>query len=102
MAPDRNDDPRAALQRIEALCAQHASLFGAMLAIVASHPGVPRPLLATAIKQFRRDTDALTLEDVVGLQASIANGAQQAFEAVLRTRRGADRKAVALPFVRPD
>jgi DNA-binding transcriptional LysR family regulator len=102
MAAERADDPRAALQRIEALCAAHPTLFGAMLAVVASHPGVPRPLLATAIKQFRRDADTLTLDDMVGLQVSISNGAQQAFDAVLRTRRGGERKAAALPFIRPD
>jgi len=102
VAPAEPEDPRAALQHIETLCGAHATLFGAMFAVVASHPGVPRPLLATAIKQFRRDTDGLTLDDVMGLQTSISNGAQQAFDAVLRTRRGSERKAAALPFVRPD
>jgi hypothetical protein len=63
---------------------------------------VPRALLAAAVKQFRRDADAYSADDVMGLFTAISNGAQQAFEAVQRTRRGADRKAAALPFLRPD
>jgi len=103
MTPDdRAEDPRAALSRIESLCALHPTLFGAMLAVVANHPGVPRALLARAVKQFRRDADSLALDDVMGLLTSITNGALQAFEAVRRTRRGADRKAAPLPFIRPD
>jgi hypothetical protein len=97
-----SDDPRAILQHIETLCGTHAALFDAMLAVVVMYPEVPRPLMASAIKQFRRDTDTLTQEDVMGLQTSLINGARQAFEAVLRTRRGGERKAAALPFLRPD
>lgn len=102
MAPGQPADPRAALQRIGTLCAMHPSLFSAMMAVVVTHPGVPRLLLAQAIKQFRRDADAYTEEDVMGLQAAILNGALQAFDAVQRTRRGSERKASALPFLRPD
>jgi hypothetical protein len=102
MAPGHPADPRAALQRIELICAMHPTLFGAMLAVQATHPAVPRALLAVAVKQFRRDADAYPVEDVMGLLTSIGNGAQQAFDAVVRTRRGGDRKPAPLPFVRPD
>lgn len=102
IAPGAAADPRAALHRIETICSLHPTLFGCMNTVLATHPGVPRAVLAQAIKQFRRDADAHPLDDVVSLLNAIANGAQQAFDAVLRTRRGADRKAAALPFVRPD
>ncbi|WP_425258342.1 hypothetical protein ACPOLB_22840 [Rubrivivax sp. RP6-9] len=102
LAPGSVSEPRAALQRIEAVCGMHPTLFGAVFALLATHPGVPRPVLAQAVKQFRRDADAHSIEDMLGLMTAVSNGAQQAFEAVLRTRRGSDRKAAALPFVRPD
>ncbi len=102
MAPGSVSEPRAAMQRIEALCGMHPSLFGAMFVLMATHPAVPRAVLAKAIKQFRRDADPYPLEDVMGLMTAVSNGAQQAFDAVLRTRRGSERKVSALPFVRPD
>ena len=102
MAPGVDTDARTALQRVEQICAMHPALFEAMSTVLVTHPGVPRPLLAVAIKQFRRDADNCTPEDVVSLLTAIDNGARQAFGAVRRTRRGADRKAAALPFVRPD
>lgn len=102
MAPAAAGDPRAALQRIEAICAMQPTLFGAMFTVLATHPGVPRAQLAQAVKQFRRDADPYPLEDLMGLMTALCNGAQQAFDAVLRTRRGGERKAAALPFVRPD
>jgi hypothetical protein len=102
MAPGQSSPPRAALLRIEQLCAMHPTLFGALFAVIATHPGVPRQVLAAAVRQYRRDADVHTPDDLVGLMTSLSNGAQQAFDAVLRTRRGADRKASALPFVRPD
>jgi len=103
MSPGPAGDPRAALARIGLICDMHPTLFGAMFAVQATHPAVPRALLAVAVKQFRRDADAYPVEDVMGLLTSISNGAQQAFDAVVRTRRGGERKvAVALPFVRPD
>ena len=68
-----------------------------MQAVVVTHPAVSREMLAMAIKQFRRDADALRL------LASVINGANQAFDAVLRSRRSADRKgadrtAASLPW----
>ncbi|WP_428510457.1 hypothetical protein [Roseateles sp.] len=63
-----------------------------MLAVSVTHPAVAKEMLAPAIKQFRRDTDSLSSEDMNGLLVAISNGAQQAFEAVLRTRKNAERK----------
>ncbi len=62
-----------------------------------THPALPHAMQALAIKQFRPDTDALRL------LTSVLNGASQAFDAVLRTRKGvdrkgADRKAASLPW----
>ena len=85
------------------MCGRFPDLFNAMQAVVVTHPAVSREMLAMAIKQFRRDTDALGQGDVVGLLTSVINGANQAFDAVLRSRRSADRKgadrtAASLPW----
>lgn len=102
LAPDATGGPREVLQRIEYLCATRASLFEAAFVVLATHPTVPRPRLAQALRQFHPEATAFSEADVVGMLAAAVNGAQQAFEAVQRTRRGAERKASALPFVRPD
>ncbi|MCV2359424.1 MULTISPECIES: hypothetical protein [Roseateles] len=98
IAPGGRSTPAQSLRRIKALCGRFPDLFNAMQAVVVTHPAVSREMLAMAIKQFRRDADALSQEDVVGLLTSVVNGANQAFDAVLRTRKGADRKAASLPW----
>ena len=80
------------------MCGRFPDLFNPMQAVVVTHPAVSREMLAMAIKQFTPDTDALGQDDVLGLLASVINGANQAFDAVLRTRKGADRKAASLPW----
>ena len=60
------------------------------------------PLLARALRQFHPEAAPFSEGDVAGMLAAAFNGAQQAFEAVQRTRRTGERKASALPFVRPD
>jgi len=60
-------------------------------------------MLAMAIKQFRRDADTLSNEDMVSLLVSVVNGGNQAFEAVLRTRKSSERKtSAALPWGRDE
>jgi hypothetical protein len=98
IGPTARSSPAQSLRRIKALCGRYPDLFGAMQAVAVTHPGVSREMLAMAIKQFRRDAEAYSQEDLVGLLTSVTNGALQAFEAVLRTRKGADRKAAALPW----
>lgn len=98
IGPTARSSPGQSLRRIKALCGRYPDLFSAMQAVAVTHPGVSREMLAMAIKQFRRDAEAYTQEDLVGLLTCVTNGALQAFEAVLRTRKGADRKAAALPW----
>ncbi len=99
ISPADHSPPAQSLQRIKALCAQFPDLFNAMFAIAATHQSVSREMLALAIKQFRRDADTLTKEDLIGLLTSIATGGHQAFDAVLNSRRGAKRKTTAsLPW----
>jgi len=90
--PGHRSSPAQALKRIKALCTRFPDLFQAMLVVTVTHPAVAKEMLAPAIKQFRRDTDTLSSEDMSGLLVAISNGAQQAFEAVLRTRKNAERK----------
>lgn len=99
IAPTARNTPAQSLQRIRALSAMFPDLFSAMFVVAATHVPIPRERLALAIKQFRRDADALSQDDLVGLMTGLVNGANQAFEAVLRTRRGAERKvSAALPW----
>jgi hypothetical protein len=95
IAPSQRASPADALARIQAICDACPELFSAMLAVYATHQGVPREILAAAVKQFRRDTDSLTREDVVGLLTALWNGGKQGFETVLRTRRNPPRTSSA-------
>lgn len=98
VAPAARSTPAQSLQRIRALCEMYPELFSAMLAVAVTHSALKREMLAQAIKQFRRDADAYSIEDMVSLLASLVNGAKDAFEAVQRTRKKAGRKASALPW----
>jgi len=100
IAPGHRSSPAQALKRIKALCGRFPDLFSAMLAVTATHPAVAREMLAQAVKQFRRDADALSAEDVNSLLVSIVNGANQAFDAVLRTRKNSERKPASIPWGR--
>lgn len=99
LAPNHRAAPADALVRIRRLCELHPDLHGAVLAVMATHPAVPREILAAALKQFRRDADALSQDDVMGLLTALWNGGRQAFDTVLRTRKTAERRAAALPWV---
>ncbi|MEJ6006324.1 hypothetical protein WG899_12240 [Paucibacter sp. AS339] len=98
IGPAARSSPAQSLRRIKALCGRYPDLFSAVQAVAVTHPGVSREMLAMAVKQFRRDAEAFSQEDLVGLLTCVTNGANQAFDAVLRTRKGADRKASALPW----
>jgi hypothetical protein len=98
MAPTARNPPVRTLARIRALCVMFPDLYSAMFAIAATHAAVPRERLAQAIKQFRPDAAPYSVEDLAGLLVAIVNGGNQAFEAILRTRRGAERKSGGFPF----
>lgn len=102
--PLHHSTPAESLARIQALCELFPDLCSAMLAILGTHQSVPREMLAAAVKQFRRDTDAMPREDVVSLLVALGNGGRQGFEAVLRTRKSnAQRQASSLGWVKdPD
>jgi hypothetical protein len=92
LLPGQHGLPAEVLPRIQFICAQQPDLFAAMFLLLATHQGLPRDILAAATKQCRSDVDDLTREDVVGLYTSILNGGKQGFDAVLRSRRKAERK----------
>ena len=103
LAPDRPPRPAEALERIRLLCELAGSdLHRAMLLVLATHQAVPREILASALKQFRRDLDALTREDVTGLLNALWTGGQQGFQSVLRTRKGGERKPANLGWLKTD
>lgn len=100
IAPAARPTPAQALRRIKAICGRFPDLYSAMLVVVATHPAVSRDMLAMAVKQFRKDTEALSPEDVKSLLVSIVNGGNQAFDAILRTRKNADRKSASIPWAK--
>jgi hypothetical protein len=102
IAPHHRAKPAVALARIAAICQQVPDLFGAMAAVQSTHQGLPRELLARAIKQHRRDTDIYSHADVGGMLAALWNGGREGFEAVQRTRKTSQRAAIsaALPWGR--
>jgi hypothetical protein len=96
--PGRQGTPAQALARIELLCAGIPDLFALLLAILATHQAVAKDILALSIAQFRPDVADLGKDGLVALLTSILNGGRPGFDAVLRSRRKAERKAVALPW----
>ncbi len=104
-SPADKSSPAQAMSRIKALCTQLPDLFQLMFVLASPQQSVPRERLALAVKQFRRDTDAPGKKDLMGLLTSASTGSYQAFEAVLRTRKGGgDRKAnsSSLPWGKND
>jgi hypothetical protein len=87
MAPGYRATASEALPRIRALCQMHDDLFPAVFVVLASNPGVPRDILAGALRQIRPELQAFSRADVVGMLVAAYNGGRQGFEAVLRTRR---------------
>lgn len=102
MSPRQPPAAKESLRRIRALCSYWPDLYEAMQAVLATHPLVARDILARAIKRCRRDTDVYSVEDVTGLLISAWNGGRHGFDAVLRSRKQAERKVVATPWVKSD
>lgn len=103
ISPSHRASPGDALARIRIICDMcGADLHRAMLLVMATHQAVPKEILAAAVKQFRRDLDAHSREDVAGLFTALWNGGQQGFQSVLRTRKNSDRKAGGLSWVKDD
>ena len=98
IAPTARNPPARTLARIRVLCGMFPDLYSAMFAIAATHVTVPRERLAQAIKQFHPDAAPYSVEDLAGLLVAIVNGGNQAFEAILRTRRGNERKGGGFPW----
>lgn len=93
MAPQYAAPPKEALLRIKAVCSHWPDLYESLLAVLATHPSVPRDHLARAIKKFRADAATFSVEDLTGMLTAAWNGGRQGFDAVLRTRKNQERKA---------
>ncbi|WP_395701926.1 hypothetical protein [Aquabacterium sp.] len=102
LRPGEHGSPAEVVARIGSICQGIPNLFCAMLAVLGTHQGLPKGIVAAAIKQFRRDLDDLTREDTESLLIAIWNGGQQGFDAVLRSRRRSERKAASLPWAASD
>jgi len=98
MSPNHRSVPAQALLRIKQICDLMPDLFNAVLAVQMTHLSISRDILATAIKQFRSDTGTLTREDLAGLLTAAVNGGRQGFDAVLRSRKGTERKSGGAAF----
>jgi hypothetical protein len=95
LLPGHRAAPAEALPRIQALCAAWPELHTAVFVVLATHQGLPKDVLAAALKQFRHDLDAYTREDVVGLLTAVWNGGKSGFDAVLRTRANSPKRGAA-------
>lgn len=103
MSPSGRGSAKHVMRRIRSICESLPDLFSAMAVVVLTHQDVPRQVLAAAVRQFRPDAAKLAQEDALGLLTSIWNGARQSFDAVLRARRSAERRASAvMPLSRND
>lgn len=103
LSPNHRASPGDALARIRVICEMCGTdLHRAMLLVMATHQAVPKEILAAAVKQFRRDLDAHSREDVTSLFTALWNGGNQGFQSVLRTRKNSDRKAGGLSWVKSD
>ncbi len=102
LGPRHAASPAEALARIEAACRLHAELPDAAFVVLGTHMGLPREVLAAALKQYRRDLDAFSVQDVTGMLNALLHGGRQGFEAVMRTRKSAPRQGAALPWGRVD
>jgi hypothetical protein len=100
IVPGQHGAPAEVLLRIQALCQQVPDLFSLMLALLATHQGLPREILAVATKQCRNDLQDLSREDVTGLYTGILNGGRQGFDAVLRAKRKGEKRSGGLSWVK--
>jgi hypothetical protein len=100
LSPGYRPSPAEALQRIQLICKAQPDLHNAMLTVLVTHQGVPREVMALALKQFRPDLGPYSRDDVQNLLVSIWNGGKSGFDAVLRTRAAAPKRAGGLSWVK--
>ena len=102
LLPQSSAEPVACLRRIRWMCEQVPDLPSLILLVGATHQGVPRARLATALHHCRAELAAMPEADVLSLLNGTLNGARDGFDSVLRSRKGAQRRTTAMPFLRPD
>lgn len=102
LLPRQHGEPAECLQRIRWLCEQIEGLHELMLVVGATHQGIPRASLASAIRQFRPELHQTPPDDVHSLLNGLLNGGKDGFEAVQRSRKSASRRSGGMPFLRPD
>jgi hypothetical protein len=95
MLPGHRAAPAESMQRIQQFCAAHSDLYSAIITVLATHPGLPRELLAVAIKQCRVDLESFSREDVVNLLIAAWNGGKSGFDAVHRARASQGKRSSA-------
>jgi hypothetical protein len=102
LLPRHADSPVDCLRRIRWICQQVPDLFEAVLLVCATHQGVPRAALATALQRYHPAVAALSVDDVQGLVNGLLNGGRDGLEAVHRSRKNGARRQSPMPFLRPD
>lgn len=89
LGPRHVSSPAEALERIAAICELHPDLPTAAFVVLATHLGLPREVLATALKRYRPELQAFSVADVTSMLNAMLNGGREGLEAVRRTRRTA-------------
>lgn len=93
LATGHRPPPAEALRRIRSICEHVPDLFGALMTLVSTHQSLRHDILATAVKQFRRDLDEFDRDEVAGLLRACWHGGWQGYDAVLRARRQRSRQS---------
>ncbi|MFO1227520.1 hypothetical protein [Roseateles sp.] len=95
MLPGARNAPADSMHRIQTLCTAYPDLFTALITVLATHQGVPRELLAVAIKQCRPDLESFSREDVSQLLIAAWNGGKSGMDAVHRARSSQGKRSSA-------
>ncbi|MEO3691576.1 hypothetical protein [Roseateles paludis] len=95
LLPGARNAPADSMHRIQTLCTAFPDLFTALISVLATHQGVPRDLLAVAIKQCRPDLESFSREDVSQLLIAAWNGGKSGMEAVHRSRSSQGKRSSA-------
>jgi hypothetical protein len=100
ITPGEHGPPAVALARLRAICERMPDLHAAMFALLGTHQGLPREILAAALLQFRADARSWKADDLVALMTAVWTGGKEGFDAVSRARRKGERKAVLGAWVK--
>ena len=101
MLPGARNAPADSMHRIRPCAPPTPTCSRPLITVLATHQGVPRELLAVAIKQCRPDLESFSRGDVSQLLIAAWNGGKSGMDAVHRARSSkGKRSSASLSWVR--